>query len=1029
MESVVAGVILKTVVGKLFDALGKEYGKHKNLTQEVEGINADLEMFDAVMTDRVRAISASGARSEGCRSTAVETLYSEEMLDLVHDVEDCIDRFMHRLVRKQLGAWPFRSLATKVTKPAICWSFAGEIQKLRSRIKEARQRVNDIPIPGSTSRRRCGDPCVARRDVVGIGKAVEELVSLLVEVEREKEQLRVISVVGFGGLGKTTLARAVYDSPCAKERFPCRAWVTAAGRSSETDGGGFSWILRDIVRQVLPREKEAMDVDDGQRHLQAVLRDYLQDHRYLIVIDDIRMEQWSTLKSILEDNGRGSRVLVTTTIQSVANVCSHGNGYVYHVKSLGKDDSKKIALPGAPSPQLELSSAMLLQKCDGLPLALVSVSDYLKSSSESTVKRCGELCRNLGSHLKEEKHGHDNFADLREVLLDNYESLSGYAQTCLLYLGVFPHDRPLKRKVVVRRWLAEGYARSDPSRSEEDIAEENFRMLIDRNIVRSIDTRNNAQVKTCRTHGIMHEFVRHKSLSRRFIAATSSDRPTAPYGVNARHLSIHGGDATYKPSGGAYGKKGLSRVRSVTLSGENNAAADAISYVVMCELLRVLDLQECSDLEDGHLKDIGKLLYLRYLSLGSSITKLPKSIIGKLHSLETLDLRRTQIKTLPRKVIELPHLLHLFGRFMLEKDDLKNAGKNRKLRKLLSEESNLQTLAGFYTDGEEGFLQFVGQMRKLRKMKIWCKPRADGSSSSSNYWTDLSKAVQEFTKVPMVYAGNQGARSLSINSEECPGELLSSIDFETCPDGFIYEMTSLKLQGGLLGGLPPFVTVLSGLTELCISSATATLTRDLQSALFGLRCLLYLKLIAHQLESFEMRNGTLPSLERLCIVLQSPAPALPEMERGAVPNLVSLQLLCPWLDGLSGMNIWHLGRLKEVTIHAGVTGRTWQAWEGAAKNHPNRPTLKTVGETQEEEASSVREKRRNCESSADDLDLDSRIKRIRLSVAEPPQIQQADAASSSYVASPLAREDVLQFAGAGLCNVSVAQMDEALDAV
>ncbi|XP_047092754.1 disease resistance protein RGA4-like [Lolium rigidum] len=1009
MEAAVAGSILKTVVGKLFEVLRKEYEKHKNLTQDVEQIMLDLDMFYA----------ASGARSEGCRSTVVETRYSEEMLDIAHDVEDCIDRFTHRLVCKQLGARPFRSL----TKAAICSSFAGDIQKIRSRIKEAHQRVMDNPISGTTSRRRYGDPTITRRDMVGIGKAVEDLVSLLYEVECEKEQLRVISVVGFGGLGKTTLARAVYDSPRTKERFPCRAWVTAAGRSPEIDGGGFSWILREIVRQVLPREKEVMDVDDGQRHLQDTLTDYLQDNRYLIVIDDVRMEQWDTIRSILKDNGKGSRILVTTTIQSVANICSHGNGYVYHVKSLGNDDSKKIALPGVPSPLLEEESAMLLKKCDGLPLALVSVSDYLKSSSESTVKQCGELCRNLGSHLKEEKHGLDHFAELREVLLDNYESLSGYAQTCLLYLGLFRNDRPLKRKVVVRRWLAEGYARNDPSRSEEDIAHENFKMLIDRNIIR--DTRNNGQVKTCRTHGIMHEFVLHKSLSLKFIAASSLDRPRAPYSVNARHLSIHGGDATYKYSGGAYGKKGLSRVRSVTLSGNTNAAADAISYVVMCELLRVLDLGDCSDLKDDHLKDIGKLLYLRYLSLGSSITKLPKSIIGKLHCLETLDLRRTKINTLPRKVIELPHLLHLFGRFMLEKDDLKKASKIRKLRKFLSEESNLQTLAGFDTDGEEGFLQFVGQMRKLRKMKIWCKPCANGSSS--NYWADLSKAIQEFAKVPMVYAGNQGARSLSINSEECSGELLSSINFGTCPDGFVYEMTSLKLQGEFLRGLPPFVTMLSGLTELCISSATATLTRDVLSALFGLRCLLYLKLIAHQLESFEMRNGALPSLERLCFVLQSPAPALPTMEQGALPNLVSLQLLCPWLDGLSGMNIRHLERLKEVTIHAGVTGQTRQAWEGAAKNHRNRPTLKTVGEIEEEEASSTREKRKNYDSSTDELGLDSGIKRIRLSVPEPPPIQLVDAASSSYLASPLHSEDVLQFAG--MCNVSVAQIDEALDAV
>ncbi|KAM3278780.1 hypothetical protein ACQJBY_046209 [Aegilops geniculata] len=991
MESALAGAILKTVMGKLFEVLDKEYGKHKNLALEVEHISSDLQMFDAAMADRVRAAAASGTRSDGRRSTAVETLYSEEMLDLAQDVEDCIDRFMHRLVCKQLGAWPLRGL----TKPAICSSFADDIQKLRSRIKETHQRVMDIPIPAPStcsSRRRRGDPCATRSDVVGIGKAVEELVSLLHEVECEKEQLRVISVVGFGGSGKTTLARAVYDSPCAKERFHCHAWVAAAGRSSEVDGGGgVSGILREILRQVYPTGRTVMDVDDG--HLQATLTDYLEDHRYLIVIDDVKMEQWNIINSILKDNAKGSRILVTTNMQSVANICSHGTGYVYHVQSLGKDDSKKIALPGAPSPELEQGSETLLQKCDGLPLALVSVSDYLKSSSESTGKQCGELCRNLGSHLREEKHGHDMFADLREVLLDNYESLSGHSRTCLLYLGVFRNDRPLKRKVVMRRWLAEGYARSDPSRSEEDVADEYFRMLTDRNIIRSIGTRDNAQVKTCRTHGVMHEFVLHKSVSRRFIAASYSDRPRVNGSVNnARHVSIHGGDATCKYSGGAYGKKGLSRVRSVTLTGDDNAAADdAISYVGMCKLLRVLDLEECGDLEHKHLKDIGKLLYLRYLSLGSSIKSLPRSIVGRLHCLETLDLRRTKINTLPKEAIELPHLLHLFGRFMLDKDDLKNPGKVRKLQKFLSEESNLQTLAGFDNDGKQGFLQFVGQMRNLRKMKIWCKPCADRTSSS--YWTDLSKAIQEFTKVPLVSVGSQGARSLSVNSEECSGAMLSSIEFEAFPDGFLYDMASLKLQGELPRGLPPFVTMLSGLTELCISSATTTLTRDLLSALLGLRCLLYLKLAAHQLESFEVGNRALPSLERLCFVLESRAPALPTMQQGALPNLVSLQLLCPWLDGLSGIDIRHLGHLREITIHAGVTERTRQDWERAAKNHPNRPTLKPVGGTQGEEASSVRAKRRNCESSTDGLGLDSAIKKIRLSVSELPQVH---AVSSSY---------------------------------
>lgn len=258
------------------------------------------------------------------------------------------------------------------------------------------------------------------------------------------------------------------------------------------------------------------------------------------------MDEWRTVNSAFLDSNRSSRVILTTTVQSVANMCSHGNGYVYQMNTLGEQDAKKIAFPaGTSSPELEHGSAALLGKCDGLPLALVSVSDYLKSSTEPTGQLCAKLCHNLGSHLQE-KHGHDdNLSDLSKVLHDNYDSLSGYALSCLLYLGVFPNNRPLKRKVVTRRWLAEGYARSHCLRGEEDIADDNFNKLIDWNIIRPIDTRNNSQVKACRAHGIMHEFVLHKCMSQRFVMALSPDHPRIGANANtARHLCVHGGKLT-----------------------------------------------------------------------------------------------------------------------------------------------------------------------------------------------------------------------------------------------------------------------------------------------------------------------------------------------------------------------------------------------------------------------------------------------------------------------------------------------------
>nr|ALO70071.1 NBS-LRR-like resistance protein [Oryza sativa] len=798
MESAAASAFLKTVMGRLFMTLEKEYNKHRGLAQESHSLQQDLRMIAAAMDDQ----QLSMGRSDAAARTAVARLHTEEMLDLAHDIEDCVDRFLHRLTcnhHKRGGAG------------------AGS---RTSSAREAHQRVLTINPPpiliagGSSSSAAVAPPCRAARSPVGIEEDVEELLSMLDEVEGEPVQMRVISVVGFGGLGKTTLAKAVYDEPRAKDKFRHRAWV-AAGGSPEIRG-----ILRDVLQQVRP--DDAMDVD-GQR-LEASLKDYLKDKRYLIVIDDIGMDQWS--------------------------VISHGSGYVYQMNTLGEDDSKKLAFPGFRSPELEQGSASLLGKCDGLPLALVSVSDYLKSSSEPTGELCAKLCRTLGSHLKE-KHGHDNFSELRKVLLDNYDSLSGYALSCLLYLGIFPSNRPLKKKVVIRRWLAEGYARSDSLRSEEDIADENFSKLIDRHIIQPIDTRNNSELKTCKTHGIMHEFLLNKSLTQRFIATSSPDHPRLGINTtNARHLSVHAGELRECVTS----DEELSRVRSLTIFGD---ASDAISYFRKCKLIRILDLQEWNNLDDDHLKHICKLWHLKYLSFGGNISELPRSIEG-LHCLETLDLRRTKIKFLPIETIMLPHLAHLFGKFMLHKDDLKNVNKSKLQKFFSSNKSNLRTLAGFITDEGKGFLQLVDHMKKLRKVKVWCKHVA----GSSNYIADLSRAIQEFTRTPI---DRDSDRSLSLDCEECSENFLSSIDLEPCSEDSKYHLRSLKLHGKLLR-LPPFVTSLSGLTELCISSAI--LTQDHLSALIKLNRLLYLKLIADKLENIEIKIGAFPSLRRLCFVMK-----------------------------------------------------------------------------------------------------------------------------------------------------------------
>ena len=78
-------------MGSLFQVLEKEYNKQKGLRQETLSIQQDLRMIAAAMDDRLHALGS------GQRRTAVARLYSEEMLGLAHDAQDCIDRIVHRL--------------------------------------------------------------------------------------------------------------------------------------------------------------------------------------------------------------------------------------------------------------------------------------------------------------------------------------------------------------------------------------------------------------------------------------------------------------------------------------------------------------------------------------------------------------------------------------------------------------------------------------------------------------------------------------------------------------------------------------------------------------------------------------------------------------------------------------------------------------------------------------------------------------------------------------------------------------------
>jgi Holliday junction resolvasome RuvABC ATP-dependent DNA helicase subunit len=85
------------------------------------------------------------------------------------------------------------------------------------------------------------------------------------------QQLKVISMVGPGGLGKTTLANEVYRN--LEGQFQCRAFVSL---SQQPD---VKKILRSILSQVSQQEYANIDIWDEEKLINAI-RELLQSKRY-----------------------------------------------------------------------------------------------------------------------------------------------------------------------------------------------------------------------------------------------------------------------------------------------------------------------------------------------------------------------------------------------------------------------------------------------------------------------------------------------------------------------------------------------------------------------------------------------------------------------------------------------------------------------------------------------------------------------------------------------------------------------------
>ncbi|CAL5010461.1 unnamed protein product [Urochloa decumbens] len=166
-----------------------------------------------------------------------------------------------------------------VTKATTRHEIGQEIKDIRERVKEVAERRDRYNVDAIRPANTMVDPRITSlytkaTDLVGIDEAIEELITRLTKGDdMSVQKQRIVSIVGFGGLGKTTLAKAVHDK--LKKQFDCTAFV------SVSQNPDLNKLLKNMLYE-LDKEKYANVHSQmlEEKHLIDQLREFLQNKRY-----------------------------------------------------------------------------------------------------------------------------------------------------------------------------------------------------------------------------------------------------------------------------------------------------------------------------------------------------------------------------------------------------------------------------------------------------------------------------------------------------------------------------------------------------------------------------------------------------------------------------------------------------------------------------------------------------------------------------------------------------------------------------
>ncbi|KAM6595119.1 hypothetical protein CsatA_002822 [Cannabis sativa] len=538
----------------------------------------------------------------------------------------------------------------------------------------------------------------------------DEIIKILLGNDDEKLKVKVVSIVGGEGIGKTTLAKHVYDDAQIKQRFVKRIW-------------------RPVFSEVL--EKDLV----------------LSDTPFLVVLDGEQLSyggKWNSLiKSLQVANGSGA-VVVIMQLGSVAEECmrSGSEGYIIRLSDLNENQSnilfENIAIPIEDEENVRSYKTSvgfeIVRKCGGHTLVITAMASMLRD------KKSTEDWRRFKKEFEDDNVG----IGLLKLCFDN---LPLSFKHCFAYCSLFPIGKDIDVGRLIQMWLAQGFI-TDVQQGYQCVKyliQRRF-LLVSGEEAESDDDemKKKAVVTKCKLHKLMHNLA----LSVARDHCRNFSKPPPPQSADGRSSSSKIFHARFDfdlASTKELEKFGADKMRTIISSGQARRRYSGINVITILEKIsNTFRYLQALDMHASGLQIvpccIGKLKLLKYLDLSEneSIVKLPESITH-LINLQTLRLSScSNLTKLPTNFGKLVNLQYLEIDGCINLTSL--PPKLDEMKKLELSPQVLQSLNSLLITDVD-YLKRLSEKFHIRKWRLNLEDKDDVDS----YLNEMPKEIQSLS--------------------------------------------------------------------------------------------------------------------------------------------------------------------------------------------------------------------------------------------------------------------------------------------